>query len=87
MAIDGIEAGNGAVVVNDTLGISLRRDAPKETENVQPSLLQRLLGFFEEEEVEAEDCAKGYACWTCGASYETSRAREFLMHIKECCKT
>jgi hypothetical protein len=77
---------NGAVLINEVPGISWRMTGAGKTEKAQPSLLQRLFGLCEEEEVEKENCSKEYLCWTCGASYEIGRAREFLRHIKVCCK-
>jgi len=77
---------NGAVLINEVPGISWRMTGTCRTEEAQPSLLQRLFGLYEDED-EEEDSAKVYSCWTCGASYETGRAMEFLRHIKVCCKT
>jgi hypothetical protein len=77
---------NGAVLINEVPGISWRMTDANVTEKTQPSLLQRLFGLCEDEEEEVADCTKGYLCWTCGASYETNRAKEFLIHIRKCCK-
>jgi len=84
--MDDIEARNGMVMVNEVLGIPLRKETSEGMGNARPSLLQRLFGFREEDDVEEEGCAKKYLCWTCGAAYETGNEREFLRHIKECCR-
>ena len=84
MSLDGIAAKNGAVLINEVPGISWRMTVAGATEKAQPSLLQRLFGFCMEEA--AEDCANGYLCWTCGASYDAGKAMEFLRHIKVCCR-
>ena len=76
---------NGALVINEMPDVSWRVVDAAAKEKAHSSLLQRLLGFCEGDEGEEEDCAACYSCWTCGASYDTSRAREFLMHIMTCC--
>ena len=77
---------NGVLVINEVPDISRRVVDAAAKEKAHSSLLQRLLGFCEEDDGEEEDCTAGYSCWTCGASYDTGRAREFLKHIMECCK-
>jgi hypothetical protein len=85
MTLGDIAEKNGAALINEVPGISWRIVDANVTAKAQPSLLQRLLGYCAEDE-EEEAGAEGYLCWTCGASYETDKAMEFLRHIKVCCK-
>jgi hypothetical protein len=86
MTLEDIAAKNDAIVINEVPGISWRIVGARRKEKTQPPLLHRLLGICKEDDGEEEDGAKGYVCWTCGAAYDTSRAMEFLRHIKVCCK-
>jgi hypothetical protein len=85
MTLADIAARNGAVLVEEVPGISWRIVDAGVKGNASSSLLQRS-GLCEEDEDDEEDCAKRYLCWTCGASYDTSMAMEFLKHIMKCCK-
>jgi hypothetical protein len=75
-----------AVSVEGVPGISLRLTDSGGMEKTLHSVLQRIFGLYDDAEEAEEDCAEAYKCWTCGASYETGRAIEFLRHIKVCCK-
>ena len=86
MTLTDIAEKNWAVMVEDAPRVSLKLMDAGAMEHTLQSFLQRAFGLYEEDEGEEEDCAEGYLCWTCGASYETGRAREFLWHIRECCK-
>ena len=85
MTLVDVAARNGAVLVEEVPGISWRMVDAGVKEKTLPAHLQRSV-LCEEDEDEEEDGAKGYLCWTCGASYDTSRAMEFLKHIMTCCK-
>ena len=82
MILGDITAKNGMIVINGMPGISLRMECANKPHQ---SLLQRFFGSCEEEDAH-EEVQKSYFCWTCGAAYGVPEAREFLAHIRECCK-
>lgn len=85
ISLEDIAAKNGMIASNGVLGILLRTEGATLNEKLHSSILQRLFGSGQEED-KNEVVAKKYTCWTCGAAYGVPEAREFLTHIKECCK-
>lgn len=73
-------------VINEVPVISWNVMDSATKERAQPSLPNKLLESCDEDEGDEEKNAGCYSCWTCGASYETGRALEFLRHIVKCCK-
>jgi hypothetical protein len=86
MTLANIAEKNWAVLVEDTPNISLKLFDASGMEKMLQSFLQKTFGLCNEEESEEENGAKSYLCWTCGTSYKAGREREFLWHIRECCR-
>ncbi len=59
-----------------------------EPEKEQQARQRNWFGFLKRRDKKgsAESGEKKFACWTCGASYGIHESRDFLAHIRECCK-
>jgi hypothetical protein len=85
MTMANVAAKNGAVLAAEMPGLSWGLLGARVNEKSHLSLLQKLFGR-NVDEMEEGACTKKYTCWTCGATYKVCESREFLTHIKVCCK-